>query len=332
MTSIFVYTIFFWWFWIWCCCCCWSRIVGCCCCCCLSLFVGLVVASLFWCLFWWCFLTAVGSCTKGKWRRFFETSRPLVISLSLRLENHEKTKENKRNNTTNKRNKWTTRWSANRMKKHQKKTGAPRPAIKQTKERKKTLKINGRATTTTTCQPNRHSANTHQSVKPNQQHSHNWAGRNNVGAWRSPVGSLWDVSWKERRKREWVECSMRRERKEKRGRRGRRRRRQLTSWQYRLLWEVRFCMWNMPVQIRIIYLVVQSARNRKCADNGAKCTHLLPSGTNSTGTAHRSRTGSSEKAGGWSKHALHTMYLNPVGVDRVGFWKKPKVEKKEEQA
>jgi hypothetical protein len=29
---------------------------------------------------------------------------------------------------------------------------------------------------------------------------------------------------------------------------------------------------------------------------------------------------------------LHTMYPNPVGVDRVGFRKKPKVEKKEEQA
>jgi hypothetical protein len=29
---------------------------------------------------------------------------------------------------------------------------------------------------------------------------------------------------------------------------------------------------------------------------------------------------------------LHTMYPNPVGVDHVGFRKKPKVEKKEEQA
>jgi hypothetical protein len=52
------------------------------------------------------------------------------------------------------------------LKKNQKKTGAPRPAVNQTKERKETEKINGRATTTSR-QPKRHSANTHQSTKPN---------------------------------------------------------------------------------------------------------------------------------------------------------------------
>ena len=49
------------------------------------------------------------------------------------------------------------------------------------------------------------------------------------------------------------------------------------TWRCRLLWEVRFFVSNMRVQIRITYLVVWGVCNRKCTHNGnvLTCCHQV---------------------------------------------------------